>query len=211
MKINLILVLFISCTASGQTWQEWTKQKKTQVKYLLQQIAANKVYLDYVQQGYKIANNGLQAIRRIKDGDITLHRDFFAAHRTVNPKIRNAAKVTATIALQVKILKEAKLCLALAREGRRFTASELRYCVLVFDNLLADCAATLGELVVVITTGGLSMTDDERIRRIDELYSDMQSNFGFCCSFSGEINVLSIQRLGEQINVQRSKVINGLE
>ncbi len=211
MKITVLLALFISCTASAQNWQEWTKQKKTQIKYLLQQIAANKVYIEYAQKGYSIASNGLQVIRTIKDGDFRLHHDFFESHRSVNPKLKDAAKVAAIIALQLRIVRETKVCLAGIKAGGRFTAGELDHCVMVFGNLLNDCLENIESLFLVITSGELSMTDDERLHRIDELYSDMQSKYGFCSSFSGEMNMLSVQRLGEQIELQRSKKINGLE
>jgi len=41
--------------------------KETKINYLLQQIAANKVYIDYIEKGYKIAHSGLQTITRHKE------------------------------------------------------------------------------------------------------------------------------------------------
>lgn len=45
--------------AEAQTFDEWFRQKKTQKKYLVQQIAALKVYLGYLKEGYEIAQKGM--------------------------------------------------------------------------------------------------------------------------------------------------------
>jgi 3-phenylpropionate/cinnamic acid dioxygenase small subunit len=53
-----ILTIFLLVTASGvyaQNWKEWTQQKKTQIKYLVNQIAALQIYATYVEKGYAIA------------------------------------------------------------------------------------------------------------------------------------------------------------
>jgi hypothetical protein len=169
------------------------------------------VYIGYIQKGYSIANSGLTTIRKSKVGDFNLHRDFFGSLKTVNPAIKNCARVANIIALQVKLIKDTKHAISRAKEMNQFTPEDINYCEKVFDNLLGDCLKNLDELFIVITSGALIMKDDERLNRIDALYTDMQSKVGFCASFSNEMDVLSIQRMGEQMEVKRSKVINGLE
>ena len=38
-KILTILLVVIALNAHAQNWKEWTQQKKTQIKYLVDQIA----------------------------------------------------------------------------------------------------------------------------------------------------------------------------
>jgi hypothetical protein len=210
-------LLFISCLVSlglcadAQTWSEWFRQKKTQRKYLLQQIAALQVHLSYIKKGYDIAKTGLTIIGNIKDGDLSLHRDFFNALKQVNPKIRNTAKVADIIALQVRIVKNARATIANIVATGRFTQAEIDYCKRVLDNLLTECFQNLDELLQVITSGELEMKDDERIKQIDRIYLDMQDKFSFCASFSEEATVLALQRIGEQVEINRSKLIKGLQ
>lgn len=211
MKIVLIITLFISNIACGQNWQEWTRQKKTQIKYLLQQIAANKMYLESAQKGYTLAHEGLRTIRRIKDGDFNLHRDFFGSLQTVNPTIGNYSKVAHVIDIELQIVKMVKNNLRRMQEMNLFTPEEINYCKMVFDHLLDDCLQNMDELFLVIASRKLTMSDDERLNRIDTLYTEMQNKISFCASFSNEIDVLAIQRTGEQIEVKRSKDINGLK
>lgn len=211
-KVVLLFILCgLSCFIAAQTTAEWTQQKKTQIRYLLEQIAANKAYIRYIEKGYSIARNGLNIIQRIKQGDFDLHQDFIHSLRQVNPAIRNSAKVAAIIAIQLRIIKNAKTAIKHLTESGGFTASELSYCKTVFDNLLEDCLKSIDELYLVITAGELGMKDAERIQRIDNLYVNMQDKYSFCQSFSSDCSGLAIQRTGERMDIETSKKLNGLK
>lgn len=203
--------LFAFHSSNAQTFDEWFNQKSTQRKYLLQQIAALQVYLGYAKKGYNIVTSGVNTIRNIKNGDFKLHRDFFIRLKNVNPAIRQYAKVAAIIAYQVKIIKQTKVTLQQIWETRQFTEAELDYCKQVFDTLLDECIKTVDELILVTTSGELEMKDDERLKRIDGLYADIQDKYSFVCSFSEDMGLLAVQRLGEQMEINRSKLINGIK
>lgn len=209
------MILLVSCfLAAGsihaQTWQEWFQQKKTQKLYLIQQIAALKVYLGYARKGYDIANKGLTTVRNIKKGDFDLHRNFLEALKLVNPKIRKYAKIADIIDYQVRIIKATNQTLQKFRSANQFTQSEIDYCKQVFDNLLNECSKGIEELLLVISSNILEMKDDERIKRIDNIHNDMQDKYAFCSYFCNEMAVLSAQRLVDQVEVNHSKIINGL-
>ena len=214
MKIILLLAtvgLFAFHSSSAQTFDEWLNQNSTQKKYLLQQIAALQVYLGYVKKGYNIVTGGINTIRNIKNGDFNLHRDFFNRLKNVNPSIRRYAKVADIIAYQVKIIRQTKITIQQIRETKQFTEAELDYCKQVFDNLLDECIKTVEEILLVTTSGELEMKDDERLKRIDGLYADVQDKYSFACSLSEDMGLLAVQRLGEQMEINRSKLINGIK
>lgn len=213
MKAVSILISFclVAAPAAAQIADEWLNQKATQKKYLLQQIAALQVYIGYAKKGYNIVNGGITTIKNIKNGDLNLHRDFFNRLKNVNPAIRRYAKVADIIAYQVKIIKQTKLVLEQIRETKQFTEAELDYCKQVFDNLLDECMKIVEELMLVTTSGKLEMKDDERLKRIERLYADVQDKYSFTCSFSEDMGILAVQRLGEQMEINRSKLINGIK
>jgi hypothetical protein len=213
MKTLLLLIslYLVALSLNAQTFDEWFNQKSTQKKYLLQQIAALQVYLGYAKKGYNIVTSGVNTIRNIKNGDFNLHRDFFNRLKNVNPAIRRYAKVADIIAYQVKIIKQTKITLQQIRETKQFTESELDYCKQVFDTLLDECIKTVEELILVTTSGELEMKDDERLKRIEGLYADVQDKYSFACSFSEDMGLLAVQRLGEQMEINRSKLINGIK
>jgi hypothetical protein len=187
------------------------QQKQTQRKYLLQQIAALQTYISYARKGYTIVSKEVNTVRNIKTGDFNLHNNFFSSLKNVNPKISRYVKVADIIAFQLRIIKQVKLTLHSIRETKQFSREELDYCKQVLDNLLDDCVKTVDELLLVITSGKLEMKDDERLKRIDNIYIGMQDKYSFCSSFSDEMGLLSIQRFGEQMEVNRSKIINGIK
>lgn len=213
MKAVSILTIFclVAASAAAQIADEWLNQKATQKKYLLQQIAALQVYIGYAKKGYAIVSGGVNTIRNIKNGDLNLHRDFFNGLKNVNPAIRRYAKLADIIAYQVKIIKQTKGALQQIRETKQFTETEMDYCKQVFDNLLDECMKTVEELILITTSGKLEMKDDERLKRIDRLYADVQDKYSFTCSFGEDMGILAVQRLGEQMEINRSKLINGIK
>ena len=213
MKKILILSILVLCTRSlkAQTKEEWLNQKQTQKKYLLQQIAALKVYSGYVSKGYAIAKKGLNTIQNIRQGDFKLHADYFNSLFTVNSNIRHYKKVADIIAMQVGITKKTVNAIRNLRHSRRFTDSEMGYLKNVFNTLLICCAKNLDDLYMLITNGNLQMKDDERIEAIDKLYTDMQDKQLFAHSFFDNAKGLALQRCNEANNIIISKKQNGLK
>lgn len=206
-----MLAVFSITAANGQTTAEWTQQKKTQIKYLLEQIAGFQTYLGYAKKGYEIAHKGLTTVQDIKNGEWNLHKDFFSSLKNVNPSITKYAKVADIVAMQLRIVKQAKALLRQCRKDGQLTSSEIDYLQKVCDNLLAECLKNIDELMMVITSGGLEMKDDERIKRIEKVYADMLDKQAFLASFGNRAILLSKQRQHERNEIYLSEKLNGLK
>src|SRR5687767_7727276 len=104
MKHLLISLFFLSATAlSAQTAEEWTQQRKTQLRYLAGQIAALKVWGGTLARGYRIAEAGLSLVGDIQTGDLSLHRQHFTTQAKVSGTVKVYPSVIEIIALQKKI------------------------------------------------------------------------------------------------------------
>lgn len=202
MKKIMILLLFVCAEAHAQ---------KPKHKRLIEQIAALQVYIGYAQQGYGIANKGLTTVRNIKNGDFNLHRDFISSFKKVNPKIKGYAKVADIIALQLRIISAIKECLKGVKEANQFSNTEIDHCAMVFQNVLNASLENIEQLLEIITDGEFQMKDDERLKRIDALYTDMQDKYAFSSSFSEEMAVLTVQRMHHRADIELSKRLNGLQ
>ncbi len=203
MKQILIVLLLLACVqVHGQ---------KPKHKRLIEQIAALQVYISYAQQGYSIANKGLTTVRNIKSGDFNLHRDFISSFKKVNPKIKAYVKVADIIALQLRIISATKECLKGVKEARQFSIAEIDHCSMVFQNVLNASLENLEQLLEIISDGQLEMKDDERLKRIDALYADMQDKYAFSSSYSEEMAVLTVQRMHQRADIELSKKLNGLQ
>lgn len=194
----------------AQRLKEWVSQKKTQTEYLILQIAANKVYLELVKKGYRIAKDGLNTISSFKRGEFDLHDVFFKSLKNVNPEVKRYVRVAETIALQRKIIAEYNRMIGQLATSDAFTADEIGYLQGVFKRLLDDCELVLDDLVTVITSGKLEMKDDERMARIDKLFLDMQDKYTFSQNFSGEARAMAAARLQEKGEIITSRILRGL-
>lgn len=209
--VAIVACFVVSLPLHAQTWSEWFQQKKTQKKYLLQQIAALQVYMDYAEKGYKIAGDGIHAVRDIKKGDFNLHEAFFKSLYQINPAIKKYAKVADILVFQFKILKSGKQTLKDVGSSKQFTSEEIKYCASVFDFLFGECVKSVDELIDVITADKFQMKDDERLKRIDNIYTDMQDKYAFSASFSEDLGLLNAQRINEQAEINRSKTIKAIK
>lgn len=207
MKTILITLFLTLCIASNQlcaqTFDEWFNQKKTQTKYLIEQIIAYQVYLDYLKKGYTIAHNGLTAIENIKNGNFNLDRDFFKSLKNVKPAIHNSVKVVDIIAFQYSIIRDMKNVYLFCQNNKHFTPEEIRYVARVHTSMLLLCDASLSELHTIIQSGEAQMTDDERLQRIDKIHEDMQDKRAFVTAFGNDTKLLARQRQKEQIEVDQ--------
>ncbi|HEY5462632.1 MAG TPA: hypothetical protein VIJ95_05190 [Hanamia sp.] len=206
-KILTIFLLVIASGVQAQNWQEWTQQKKTQIKYLVSQIAAYQVYATYVEKGYAIAKKGLTAIQNIKKGDFSLHDEYFTSLKNVNQKIKLYWKVADIIALQIKIVQSYHQQKNAMGQSTLLTPDEISYCNSVFINLLDGCTHIIDQLILLITDGSLQMKDDERIKRIDALHAEMKDGYVFEQHFTNEANELSIQRFIDANDVRTGRAL----
>lgn len=191
--------------ANAQTWNEIFKQKETQKKYLIQQIAAMKLYAGYLKKGYGIANKGINSIKDISKGEFDLHQSFFTSLKMVNHAIAGNSKIAQVIAWQMTISKD-----LLALNSRtELPPSYKSYIRQVRLKVMKECEQDMEELLLVITQGKLEMKDDERIKRLDKVYESMKDKYQFTQSFSNQVKTLSLQKEQEERNNEASKNLYG--
>jgi len=199
-RIMFLVFVLIGFCSHAQTWDEWFNQKKTRKKYLLQQIAALQTYIGYAEKGYKIASEGLHTIGDIKHGEFGLHSSYFNSLKTVNPKIKYAAEVSAVVAMAAETVQYFKHALQQFKGAGQFNGDELNYIDNVFNALTDDIANNLDALIAVTTDGKLQMTDDERISCINHIYAEAQSQQAFAQSFVNGGVTLAGQRQAEALD-----------
>lgn len=207
----IIVVIAIPALSFSQTTAEWLQQKKTQRKYLIQQIVAFQTYLGYLKQGYDIAQKGISTVQHIKNGEWNLHRDYFGSLKTVNPSIIKLRKVAELSAMLVKTVKQTKSLISYTQITNDFNTDELKYVERTGEKIISECLETINELMTVITSGEVEMKDDERIRRIEKIYAQTQEQYVFQQSFGNSVTMLSKQRLRERLEIEASIHLNGLK
>lgn len=205
MKTILILFLVtISLSLKAQTWDEIFNQKETQKKYLIQQLAALKLYAGYLKKGYDIADKGISSIKALSNGEFKLHDEFFQSFKLINPALADKASLAEILKWQYDIRKGFNTL----RQANGFPPNEKTYFETVRRNIADECALDLDELLLIITTGKLEMQDIERVERIESIHSRMKDKYIFTQAFISQANNLRMQREMETRNINRSKNLN---
>lgn len=202
----MILLMVNATTTFAQTFAEWFSQKKTQIKYLNQQIAALIQYENYVMQGYRISQDGLGGIGDWVKAEFDLHSDYYQSLNQVNPAIGSDPRADSIISYtkQIPVRFDHLMHISILDAGGRDYIRRVRSAV------IAACDQDLAELQTIMTSGKLQMTDDERIRRLDEIYNRMRDKYAFTLFFCSQAGTLLLQREREVRDMNTIKQYYGI-
>lgn len=198
MKTKLILLLSFVFHITNLTAQS------TQQGALLQQIAALRVYGEYVHKGYSVVKNGLNVISDFKSGEFGLHSEYFESLGLPNSILRNSETAIKILSLQEKIISEAA---GLQKESiiTFLSQEETAYCQRVKSRLLESCWQQLEFLYNILTDKTLQMGDAERLDSIESIYNEMIGNYTFIKKFRADTKLLVSEREREYRTVEKSK------
>jgi hypothetical protein len=202
-----ILLTFSVATCFGQTWDEFWKQKKTQQKYLLQQIAALQIYTDYLKKGYKIVSTGLTTVRDFSNGEFSLHSAFISSLKTVNPEIQNIPQIAEIMHMRNSINKAFDLLQGMSG----LNESNQEYIMDVHVKIETECDKDMDELLLVLTSGKIEMTDSDRITRINKVYEAMKDKCEFTQGFVNKVFLVGNQRQYEFQIINQIKKNYGMD
>lgn len=203
----MVAVFCFGGVAHGQTFGEFFNQKKTQKKYLLEQIAALQLYLGYAKKGYQLVDGGLQTVRDITNGEFSLHGAFISSLKTVSPSVRKNVKVAEILAYQISIAR----WFGEFKGDAMLSPGDQLYILEVKAGILAECSRDLESLLLVVTSGRLEMDESERIRRIDLLYEAMQDKAAFTADFMGKVERLIRNRERDNLDILELRGAYGFE
>jgi hypothetical protein len=204
----ILLIAFSVPRVQAQGLGNFFSQKKADIQYMLDQIAALQVYIGYAEKGYNIAQKGLTFIGNLKKGEFDLHNAFFSSLKSVNPSIDSYSKVAAIISYQLAIISDFKNAIQRLKQSKNFNSSEVSYLNTVYSNMSAECTKSLSALIDVITDDTFQMTDNQRIQRIDLVFMDMKDKYAFTQSFTNEATLLAAQRENELNEIDFLKKLN---
>ena len=202
--VFLLLILFCPHFSKAQT------EEAEQLLLDVEKLSQLKQMLADLKKGYEIVYKGYSTIKNISEGNFNLHQVFLDGLLQVSPAVRNYKKVADNISLQLKIVSEYKSAFKQFKQNGKFTAGEVEYMEKVYSNLFNQSVNNLETLTMVITSGTLRMSDDERLKQIDSLYEDMVDKLTFVRHFNNQTSVLALQRTKDENQIKLTKKIYGL-
>lgn len=189
-----VMLLMFWGSLQAQSFSEWFRQKKTQKKYLLAQIAALETYARVIKKGYELAGSGLSMVAALKNGDFMQHTLRFSTLEMVSPRIKNYSKVLAITELEDKAARSLRSMMEIKDLEYLLSPRELNELRQADAEMRSEAAKDLEQLELLVSDGRLKMTDDARIRLIDQLYIEVQKEYSQTMNLTRGIRMLTDSR-----------------
>ncbi len=203
---RVILLLAMMCfglCVTAQTLAEWTRQKKLQTSYKLNQIVALSAYLEVAKKGYEVARVGWSLVGDIQDGEFSLHSNYFGSLAAVHPVVRDYPVAVEILNLYRQINREVDwmdyylVDQAMLEEREILAVNRFNW------KIEEESGFVMDELREVMTSDSYEMDDGERLAAIDGLYVGIQQLFQALKAYNGRIRSLEMHRKSKEIQQQQ--------
>ena len=164
-----------------------------------QQIAALALFITQEEKGYGIKESGLANIGSITGNEYGLHQTYFGSLASVNPAVGEMAAVAEILALETGIVKGFGAAMGRWKGSGGLTAAEWTMLGQVYADLCTAGVEGVQALTDVMTTGRLTMTDDQRMERIMQIDRRMREQNVFAQQVAAEGDFLVMERQGEGV------------
>ncbi len=195
----MITLLMIPVKSMGQS------AEIQQLILNIEKLSQFKKILSDMKKGYELLSGGYKTVKDMTEGNFSLHKTFLDALMQVSPAVKNYKRVAEIVEYQISIVKESRNGMNRFIKSGNFSGQEINYFEKVYGNLLNQSLRNLDELTMVITADKLRMSDDERLKAVDDIYEQMQDKLLFLRNFNTTSNVLALQRSKEKNDVYVSK------
>lgn len=176
LRLTCLIMIGLLCGNAAHAQISIFNQKSTQTKYMLQQIAALKVYTDYLKKGYSVVKDGTKLINDIKNGEFGLHKNYFGSLNTVSGAVRKHPKAAAIYNMLSDISIQRGKFSSLSPLLPEAQATDLSG---VLRSVAAQSKLDLDEILMVMEDGSIEMTEDQRIERIGKIYERVQKSWAW--------------------------------
>jgi len=139
-----------------------------------------------------------------------MHQAFRDGLMAVNPSVRNYKRIPLIIEYQKLLVQEYKRAWKQLKNDPNLTIDEIFYIESVYKFILQASLRNLDDLAMIITATKLRMSDDERMRAIDNIFFDMENRMVFLRGFNNDTRLLAIQRAFANNNQQNVKKLYGV-
>lgn len=176
-------------------------EKLNQLRQILQQL----------YDGYKIISEGYNKVKDITSGNYKAHQVFLDGLYLVSPSVKKYHRVADILRYQAAIVKEYKDAFENFSSLDVFTSGQLEYMSDVYQRLFDDSMKNMDELMMIITSGQLRMSDDERLEGIDRVFKDVEKKLLFLRSFNNRQAMIAIENLRDKTENETLKKLHGLK
>ncbi|WP_439697449.1 TerB family tellurite resistance protein [Mucilaginibacter sp. AW1-7] len=200
----IVVALLLTMNAKAQS------DELQQLLLNIEKLTQFKAILSDMKQGYQIYQQGYGMVSNLSKGNFNLHNIYLTGLMAVNPAVRNNPRVGQIVGQQNALISEYKRYANLFRQSGTFKGNELVYFNNVYNQLVKQSNANIDELANVTTAGQLRMSDDDRLRAIDRIFTSSTEQLQFLRYFNRKAVMLSLQRSKDRNDTQTLKRLYGI-
>lgn len=210
MKKRLFALLLILAGVASTFRVSAQSDELEQLALNIEKLSQFKQILSDLKKGYQIVSTGYNTIKNISEGNFDLHKTFLDALMQVSPTVKNYKRIADIINYQIILVKEYKTAFNRFKKDNNFNSQELEYLGRVYDNLFKQSLKNLDDLTTVITANKFRMSEDERLKAIDNIFTEMQDKVMFLRHFNNNTTILALQRAKERNDAATIRNIYGI-
>ena len=208
--LKIITVLLVITLIPISLRAQSIAQELEQLSLDYQKLAGLKKILSQMYTGYEVVSKGYNAVKDISKGSFSLHEAFLDGLMIVSPAVRQYPKVAGIINDQAMLVSEYKSAYNTFKSDPHFNPDEIGYMMDVYNNLVSHSLKNLDALGMIITDSQVRMSDADRIRAIDRIYTDSHGQLDFLRQFNDRSYAVALQRSRQANDQQTLKNLYGI-
>ena len=222
-KVRLILcvvIITISCPQSRLLAQDpitviiqqGIKKVIIAVDLKIQRLQNRVIWL---QNAQKVVENTMSKLRLEEISDWVekqrnLYRDYFDELWKVKDMMRYYHKVKDVTNRQILLVKEYKRAWNGIQQDKHFTPDEVTYMGKVYSGIMEESLKNLEQVILVIQSFSIQVTDAKRMELINAASDAMQQNYTDLKAFNNQNVQLSFQRAKDAQEIAAVKRLYGM-
>lgn len=215
----ILLVMGLVVAPTQKSHAIWWVAVKAAVKKAIRaadlaiQRQQNKVI--WLQNAQKTLENTMAKLKLTEISDWTqrqkdLYQQYFEELHRVKLLITYYHRVRDIAEKQIYLVREYKRVWALIRNDKHFTPEEIRYMASVYAGILEETVNNVDQLVLVVNSFSLQMSDAKRLEIIATVDQRVTENFSDLRRFNSGNSLLSLKRAKSEQEIDIVKMLYGL-
>jgi len=211
MKKTILFFVLLMCSYPVVSRAQSIAQELEQLQLDYQKLAGLKSILSQMYKGYQIVSSGYNSVKSVSQGNLNLHQAFLDGLMVVSPTVRKYPRVADIINDQMELVSEYKSAYGSFRQDKHFNPDEISYMIDVYNNLISGSLSNLNTLTIVMSDNKLRMSDNERLRMIDQVYATGHDQLTFLRQFNNQTRNVAIARANNQNDQQTIQKLYGVQ
>jgi hypothetical protein len=152
----------------------------------------------------------LSQIAGVSQQQQTLFSNYYQELFKVKDIINDYEQVRNITLEQEALVREYQSAWSLTQQDKHFSVSELQYIATVYSGILKASINNLDQLMNLVNSFKTQMSDGKRMDLINKTAKNVDQNYNDLKQFNNENIMLSLQRAGDENDIQATKNLYGI-